>query len=125
MRFLLDTNVLLIWLGNTDRVTPSMTEAILLPRNDIFFSPLSIWECRIKAAKGTLQVDEDLLDVVKSKSFAELPFSSVHADETKHLPHIHHDPFDRGLIAQARIEGLTLLSTDSLLLRYEVAVKIA
>lgn len=125
MRLLLDTNVLLIWLGSTDRVTPSMTEAILSPKNDIFFSPLSIWECRIKAAKGALLVDQDLLDVVRGKSFTELPFSSAHADETKNLPPIHHDPFDRGLIAQARIEGLTLLSTDSLLLRYEVAVKIA
>ncbi len=125
MKFLLDTNVLLIWLGDTKRVTPVMREAISSPKNDIFFSPLSIWECRIKAAKGVLQVDKNFLEIVRSKNFNELPFLSEHADEVKNLPPIHNDPFDRGLIAQAKVEGMTLLSTDDLLRRYEVSVKVA
>ena len=102
-----------------------MREAIGAPQNDIYFSPLSIWECHIKCAKGALQVDENFLEVIRSKSFNELPFLSDHADEVKNLPSIHNDPFDRGLIAQARVEGMTLLSTDKLLARYEVNLKIA
>jgi PIN domain nuclease of toxin-antitoxin system len=122
LRVLLDTNVLLIWLGDTARVTPSMRAVMLSTKNDIYYSPLSIWECRIKAAKGALQVDDDLLEIVKGKDFKELPFLSAHADETKNLPPIHQDPFDRGLIGQAKVEGMTLLSTDSLLTRYDVSV---
>ena len=124
MRYLLDTNVLLIWLGNTERVTPAMREAISSLKNEIFFSPLSIWECRIKAAKGALQVDDNLLQVIERKSFKELPFTSEHANATKDLPLIHHDPFDRGLIAQAGVEGMTLLTTDNLLSRYGVALRL-
>lgn len=125
MRFLLDTNVLLMWLGNTARITPRMAETIRAEDNTIFFSPLSIWECRIKAARGMLEVDDDLLEVVCSKRFFELKFTSVHADETKNLPPLHRDPFDRGLIAQARAEGICLLTTDKFLANYQVQTQLA
>ena len=101
-----------------------MKEAIESEKNTIFFSPLSIWEVRIKAAKGRLNLPPHFLQVVRSKDFAELRFTSEHADEAGRLPSIHADPFDRGLIAQARLERLTVLTTDRLLSRYEVRLQV-
>ena len=123
MNVLLDTNVLLVWIADSPRINQAMVEAIESERNTVFFSPLSIWEVRIKAAKGRLDLPGHFLDVVRSKDFTELRFTSEHADEAGRLPGIHSDPFDRGLIAQARLERMTVLTTDHLLARYEVQLQ--
>jgi PIN domain nuclease of toxin-antitoxin system len=125
VRVLLDTNVLLIWLGDSARITATLAEVIRAEENTIYYSPLSIWEFRIKAARGALQVDDNLLEEVKSKRFSELGFTSTHAEETKNLPHLHRDPFDRGLIAQARVEDLCLYTTNRLLARFDVRTRFA
>jgi PIN domain nuclease of toxin-antitoxin system len=72
-----------------------------------------------------LDVDDNLLEVVRGKRFAELKFTAVHADETRNLPLLHRDPFDRGLIAQARVEDMCLLTTDRHLLSYDVRLRLA
>lgn len=125
MRVLLDTNVLLVWLGDPNRITKLMSETIRSQQNEIYFSPLSVWECRIKAARGMLHVDDDLLEVIRGKQFTELPFTADHGNETKNLPPLHRDPFDRGLIAQARHEGMSLLTTDQFLPNYDVQTLLA
>jgi PIN domain nuclease of toxin-antitoxin system len=101
-----------------------MKELIQSDRNLIAFSPLSIWECRIKEAKGRLQLPGDLLGVIRSKDFTELRFTSEHADEAGQLPVFHSDPFDRGLVAQARKEDFTLVTHDRTLSKYEVRLEI-
>jgi len=120
LRILLDTSVLLHWIGNTSKVTPRMRDIIGSDRNLVAFSPLSIWECRVKGARGRLPLPGDFLGVVRSKDFLELKFTAEHADEAGLLPTIHADPFDRGLIAQARFEDLTLLTHDRLISKYDV-----
>ena len=125
MKILLDTSVLLNWLGNTPKITEETREFIEAERNSIFFSPLSVWEARIKQAKGRLDLPANFVEALLSKDFAEVRFTVAHADEAGRLPAIHADPFDRGLIAQARVDGLTLLTTDRLLTRYEVPVLLA
>ncbi len=124
MKLLLDTKVLLIWLGQPSRISAAMADAILSDTNEIFFSPLNIRECRIKAAGGGLKVPGNLLEVIHSKRFDELRFTAAHADETRNLPPLHRDPFDRGLIAQATVEGMCILSTDRQLPRYDVTVRL-
>ena len=124
MNLLLDTNVLLFWIANDPRIGSAMSEAIKSEKNTIFFSPLSIWEARIKAAKGRLTLPSQFLEVVRSKDFTELRFTAEHADEAGKLPSIHWDPFDRGLIAQARLERMTMLTSDRLLSRYDVRLQL-
>lgn len=125
MKVLLDTNVLLIWLAFEERRTQRMAEVIASERNQLFFSPLSIWESGIKVSKGKLRLPTSLVYALNYKRFEELAFTSAHGDEAARLPLVHHDPFDRGLIAQARIERLTLLTTDRKLSAYDVDVVIA
>ncbi len=115
--------MLLNWVADSPKITPRLSELIEAERNTIFFSPLSIWEARIKWARRRLELPDDFVERIRSMDFAELTFSSLHADEAGRLPAIHSDPFDRGLIAQARIEGLTLLTNDRLLARYEVKLE--
>ena len=125
MNLLLDTSVLLNWLGNTPKISEQERELIEAERNSIFFSPLSVWEARIKEAKGRLNLPPNFIDVLQGKDFSELRFTAAHANESGLLPPIHADPFDRGLVAQARIDGLTLLTNDRLLARYEVQILLA
>lgn len=124
MKLLLDTNVLLHWVGNTARVSQKMYELIESERNSVFYSPLSVWESRFKEGKGRLTLPANLLGVIRSKDFIELQFTSVHAERLALLPPIHGDPFDRALIAQARVEDLTLVTRDRLLSRYDVSVEL-
>jgi PIN domain nuclease of toxin-antitoxin system len=125
VKILLDTSVLLNWLGNTSKITDGARSLVEAERNSIFFSPLSVWEARIKQAKGRLDLPPNFLDALLSKDFAEVRFTAAHAEEAGRLPAIHADPFDRGLIAQARVDGLTLLTNDRLLARYEVPILLA
>ncbi len=124
MRILLDTSVLLNWIGNTSKINSRMRELIQSERNLVAFSPLSIWECRIKEAKGRLPLPGDFLEVIRSKDFIELRFTAEHANEAGLLPGIHADPFDRALVAQARVEDLTLLTHDRMLSKYDVRLEI-
>lgn len=85
-------------------------------------SSASIWEVEIKRAKGRLTAPDGLRDEVDAAGFQELPITGAHAETAGRLPLLHHDPFDRMLIAQAGVEGLTLMTSDRSILEYEVAV---
>ena len=84
-----------------------------------------MWEIEIKRALGKLEVLEDLLKVTEQSQFSELSVRSVHALELRRLPLLHHDPFDRLLIAQARVQGLTLVTADEKVAAYPVSTLIA
>jgi PIN domain nuclease of toxin-antitoxin system len=90
---------------------------------EVFISVASVWEIAIKQALRKLTGPPDLLDIVNRCGLVELPIRSRHAIEAGGLPLLHRDPFDRMLVAQARCEGLTLLTRDPQVHRYDVPLR--
>jgi PIN domain nuclease of toxin-antitoxin system len=88
---------------------------------DVRVSAISVWEVAIKRATGRLQAPE-LDRVLQADDFPEPAFSAEHARVAGVLPAHHCDPFDRTLVAQARIEGMVLVTADPQLSSYDVAV---
>jgi PIN domain nuclease of toxin-antitoxin system len=121
LRLLLDTHVLLWWFGD-EGMTPEAARAIAAPGSEVFVSAASVWEAEIKAQTRKLTAHADLAAQVALDGFVELPMSSAHAVAAARLPRHHRDPFDRMLVAQAQIEGLTLVTRDPVFDRYAVAV---
>jgi PIN domain nuclease of toxin-antitoxin system len=98
-------------------------EAISDPDNQVFVSAVSAAEIEIKAALGKLPPPpEPLAQAIAAEGFSELRFAIAHAAALGALPPLHRDPFDRMLIAQAQVEGLTVLTTDAVFESYEVAL---
>jgi PIN domain nuclease of toxin-antitoxin system len=125
MRLLLDTHILLWSAGDPARL-PSETRAILeAPAHRLLFSAASLWEIVIKLGLGRedFRVDAQLLRRgLLDNGYQELPIDSRHALMVHNLPRIHKDPFDRMLIAQTLVEGLTLMTADDLIMQYPVAL---
>ena len=119
MRLLLDTHVLLWWLVGR-ALAPGAADAIGSTRSKVFVSPVSVWEAEIKAQRGKLKVDADLVQRIGQDGFDELPIRFEHGQVAGRLPAHHRDPFDRMLIAQAQLEGLRLVTRDPVFARYEV-----
>ena len=119
VRLLLDTHALLWWLGDAGLATEAR-EAIATPRNSVFVSAASTWEISIKQSLGKLSVDGDVLKHVAQAGFDELPITLAHGLAAGQLPSHHKDPFDRMLIAQAQLEGLTIVTRDQRFRQYDV-----
>ncbi len=97
--------------------------AIASPANQVSVSAVSVWEIAIKHALGRLTFPVDgMEDVLHRMGFDLLPIGLDHAIAAGALPPHHYDPFDRMLVAQARTENLTLVSTDQAVRRYDVAL---
>ena len=92
------------------------------PEAEVHVSAVSVWEVAIKRALGKMVVPIDLFDQVAASGCVALPITWHHARAVEVLPPHHADPFDRMLIAQARVEGLTLLSADRAFAAYDVAL---
>jgi PIN domain nuclease of toxin-antitoxin system len=88
----------------------------------VFVSPVSPWEIEIKRARGKLKAPEQLADEIDRAGFARLPITVEHAIAAGRLPPHHADPFDRMLVAQAQLEGLTIVTSDPRIARYQVAI---
>lgn len=116
MKVLLDTHVLLWALADAPELRPGHRAAI--ETGELHLSAASVWEIGIKRALGKLDVPADIFDVAARAGCRALPITWVHAEAAAALPPHHADPFDRMLIAQARCEGLTLLSVDRVFARY-------
>jgi PIN domain nuclease of toxin-antitoxin system len=112
LRLLLDTHIFLWWRADAPELPTAARSAVLDPANEIFVSAAVGWEIAIKRALGRLDFDGRVTDAVKEEGFSPLPIQLPHTDEVARLPEIHRDPFDRLLIAQARVESLTLLTVD-------------
>lgn len=126
MKLLLDTHVLLWAAGRPDRLPAAARELITEPWNELLFSAASLWEVAIKHGLGRsdLVVDSRLLRRgLLDHGYQELPVTSEHAVAIESLPPIHKDPFDRLLVAQAMVEGITLLTADPLVARYPAPVR--
>ena len=121
MKLLLDTQVLLWAVGAPERLSSRAFAMIDDPDTEPMVSAASLWEVAIKAGLGRedFQVDPAILRRgLLEHGYTELPISGVHATAVARLPHIHKDPFDRILVAQAQLEGITLLTTDAIVARY-------
>lgn len=118
MRILLDTHVLLWAVLNDPRLTSAQAQAI--SEGEVYLSSASIWEIGIKRAIGKLAVPGDLFEIAVDAGCRPLPISWIHAEAAAALPLHHSDPFDRMLIAQARSEGLSLVSSDAKFQAYDV-----
>jgi len=108
---LLDSHCVLWWLADLP-LTEEARAAITDPASEVFVSAASIWELEIKSALGRLTIDGDLSAEVEAAGFAWLPITQRHARAAAHLPPHHRDPFDRMLIAQAQLEGHTIVTRD-------------
>ena len=95
--------------------------AIRGAENDVAVSAASIWELEIKVAAGKLESDAELLEEVRRVGFRVVPIEAVHAVAAARLPLHHRDPFDRLLIAQAQLDGLTVVTRDKRFELYGVA----
>ena len=122
MNLLLDTHVLLWWLGDDPELGQPAREAIAQPDNLVFMSAVSIWEIVIKKSVGKLEVPDGLRAVLDEQPFHYLDMTAEHAFKVGELPLHHRDPFDRLLIAQSLVDGLTLVTCDSNIRRYDVPV---
>ncbi len=126
MDFLLDTH-LLLWTASTpENLSTTARELIEGTANHLYFSPASLWEIAIKNSLGRpdFQVDARLLRRgLLDNGYSELPITSEHAVFLPNLPSLHKDPFDRILIAQATVEGITLLTVDSVVAGYPGVIR--
>lgn len=117
MNLLLDTPILLWWYENPRLLKPEALKIIENQGNEIFVSATVFWEISIKTALGKLTVPAKMPDRILI-DFTELPINASHAREVSLLPPIHQDPFDRLLIAQARVEEMTLITRDQKIMKY-------
>ncbi|RAZ90593.1 type II toxin-antitoxin system VapC family toxin [Mesorhizobium hawassense] len=119
--FLADTHIIL-WSISDDRRLSEQHRAILNSEAVVFASAASVWEIAIKRSIGKLQAPDDLPTLLPRMQFQPLAVTLQHAHAVGDLPPHHGDPFDRLLIAQARLESLTILTSDSHFARYDVAL---
>jgi PIN domain nuclease of toxin-antitoxin system len=118
LRLLLDTHAFLWWCADDPRLAQVERKAIRDDANDVFLSAASVWEMVIKQTLGRLKVPEPPSAAVARLGIVRLPVAFEHAEATVALPPLHRDPFTRLLVAQAKIEGLTLVSRDPLIRSY-------
>jgi PIN domain nuclease of toxin-antitoxin system len=121
LRLLLDTHVLLWWLADDPTLGGDARKAIADGEAVVTVSAASAWEISIKRAAGKLEAPDDLEAQLERQRFVPLPISIGHALRAGELPHHHDDPFDRVLVAQAELEGLTIVTRDENIARYAVA----
>lgn len=124
MRFLLDTMVWLWSVGEVARLNKEARDVLTAPQHELYLSSASVWEIAIKVSIGRLQLPEPLRLLVpretERQGLRPLQISYSHAVAVCDLPLHHGDPFDRLLVAQARSEGLTLITADRDLKQYPV-----
>lgn len=127
MKFLLDTHLLLWAAGQPEQLSKAARSLIDNPANELLFSAASIWEVSIKCGlkREDFHVDPHVLRrSLLDNGYIELPITSAHAAAIDTLPAIHKDPFDRILIAQSVIEGITLLTSDTLVAQYNGSIRL-
>lgn len=118
MRLLLDTHVL-IWWDEGARLSPGAGAAIR-EADQVYVSAVTGWEVAIKTALGRLQTSRTVTEAILETGFEELPVRLRHAQTLARLEAHHRDPFDRMLVAQALVEGLTLVTRDRAFAAYQV-----
>lgn len=126
MNLLLDTHTLLWWLNDDPRLSEAARSRITDPEATVFVSAASAWEASTKLRLGKLSDSANavprLSAIIRERGMTELPIGIDHGVLAGSLPGPHRDPFDRMLIAQARIEGLPVVTSDPVFRAYDVPV---
>lgn len=122
MRLLLDTHVLVWTLNEPKRLSGRTRRAIEDAKNDVFVSVVSPWELAVKGPRQGLRPPDDLELQLDRQRFEVLPVLLRHTEPIKSMPRHHGDPFDRMLVAQAVIDGLTIVTADRKLTEYQVSL---
>jgi PIN domain nuclease of toxin-antitoxin system len=126
VRTLIDTHVFLWWTAADPRLPSRVKTRLLDPDNTFLLSVASIWEIAIKVHRGRLHLPEKLGPYFAARLAAyridALPVAVEHVLDTASLPAHHRDPFDRLIIAQARMEGVPILTSDADFRKYSVEV---
>ena len=113
----------MLWaIGQPERLRATTRAVIDDPENEVVVSSACVWEAAIKIGNGKLRLQDDLGDVLDRSGFVGLDITRAHSIAAGALPRHHGDRFDRMLVAQAQLEGLTLVTTDRALAAYDVAL---
>jgi PIN domain nuclease of toxin-antitoxin system len=125
VKLLLDTHIVLWAAGQPEKLSESARILLTTSGNILFFSAASIWEIVIKRGLGREDFKVDphrLRKMLIVHGYTELPVTAEHALSVEALPLLHKDPFDRLLLAQARTEGMLLLTVDAAVIQYQESV---
>lgn len=126
MRVLVDTHVMLWMMSRSSRLTDTAREVLADPANDLSFSIAGYWELGIKISLGKLELtagwEEAIPREMARNGIEMLPIIPAHVHAVTSLPWIHRDPFDRVMIAQAAVEGASIVTSDRFFSEYDVTV---
>ncbi len=124
MRLLLDTHAFLWWCAADPKLSQTVIQAVADEANEVLVSAVSGWEIAVKTRLGKLPLgsapETFMAKMLERHAFGVLPVTMRHAVRDYALPAHHSDPFDRLLVAQTQLEGLTLVTDDALVRRYDV-----
>jgi PIN domain nuclease of toxin-antitoxin system len=126
MKYLLDTHAFLWYFDDSDKLSKTAANIIEDTRVQKYVSMASLWEFAIKYSMGKLQFDgglPSLWDMISKNRFVVVPVVYSYLAETVDLPFIHRDPFDRLLVATAKTDGLTILTSDENIRKYDVLIE--
>ena len=124
MRHLLVTYTLLWARAAPDRLSRGAVTVLESAESVLHVSVATLWECAIKSSIGKLEVPDDFYRIVTA-DYEILTIETSHLEAFGRLPMHHRDPFDRMLVVQARLGGLTLLTRDPEIARYDVPIETA
>jgi PIN domain nuclease of toxin-antitoxin system len=124
MKLLLDTHALIWWDQKPGELSHKALDAIKLPGAEVYFSIASVWEMQLKQVSGKLKLGGPVRMTIetqmKENGLRLLPLALSHIWSLTELPNPNRDPFDRILASQARSEGMTLITRDTIFKKYRV-----
>jgi len=123
MRLLVDTHALIWYLEGNKMLSAGRREVIVNANNEIFVSVVSLWEIAIKSSRGKLTISRSLSDIILQLDMQAINILGIergHVLQVEKLPFHHHDPFDRMIIAQAKVEFLTIITHDRAFAAYDI-----
>lgn len=116
MRLLLDTHIWIWSLGDRDRLVSTVSRALRKPENELWLSPVSVWEMMILAEKRRVRIDREpegwIREALKMAPMQEAPVTHEIALQSREVDLAHEDPADRFLVATAGVLDLTLVTAD-------------
>ncbi len=126
MKLLLDTHIFLWYISGDNRLPDDKRESIRNPENEVYLSVVSMWEAIIKYQLGKLPLPEPPETYLPTQrerhQISSLTLDEISVSYLAKLPPIHRDPFDRMLICQANVRGLTIVTVDDEIPKYPVSV---
>jgi len=122
MNYIIDTHILLWWLNDASKLSSHVKDIISKSSNIIYVSSASLWEIRIKQSIGKIDLPNNFQNVLDSQGFKYLNIKPEHTHEIINLPMYHRDPFDRMIIAQARLEKFYIITNDKHFVDYKAKI---